>query len=172
MERDPERIKRALSQRMFLLNAKRDKDQWIFQIEGSRGVSYTVKMPILISDSTSVTSACCTCPDYERRRLLCKHIMFISIRVLKMHGCSSFIDKEMDSKLSYITERDVSKKQIDDTCPICFEESMTEYEQCSVCKNNIHTSCISIWLRQKETCPLCRSKWTCYDILDKFQTYV
>jgi hypothetical protein len=47
---------------------------------------------------------------------------------------------------------------LDSSCAICCEEFMTEENSVCIteCNHIYHVKCINVWLRQKNTCPLCR----------------
>src|SRR4051812_8204433 len=89
------RLERSLKQRMYLLNAaKLEECRWSFTIEGSRGIPYTVTLhPI---------KSWCTCPDNAGRARTgaCKHILFISTRVLRLAQAHNTCTPEMDAMLT------------------------------------------------------------------------
>jgi hypothetical protein len=153
---------------MYLLHAEKLSDDdigWEFTIEGSRGIAYTITM--------DAEGAHCTCPDRAGRAKTgaCKHIIFVSTRVLKMGKASHKMTKSMDGKLtSLLVKRlqvDVdlagqqNKPLVGESCPICFDDYQEEEECafCSQCRNGIHKECLVLWLKQKQSCPLCRTKW-------------
>eukprot|EP00933_Yihiella_yeosuensis_P014861 TRINITY_DN13143_c1_g2_i1.p1 TRINITY_DN13143_c1_g2~~TRINITY_DN13143_c1_g2_i1.p1 ORF type:complete len:400 (-),score=56.43 TRINITY_DN13143_c1_g2_i1:86-1285(-) len=72
-----ERIERALAQRLYLLGMERHADGIgaTFKVLGSTGNVYTVELDLLPN---------CDCPDYLKGRGLCKHILFIWLRVLRI----------------------------------------------------------------------------------------
>lgn len=74
-----DRIDRALEQRLYLLKAQRHHDGSgaAFAVLGSTGNVYSVDFDLRPS---------CDCPDFLKGRGLCKHILFIWLRVLR---CSS-----------------------------------------------------------------------------------
>jgi hypothetical protein len=47
----------------------------------------------------------------------------------------------------------------DSTCSICYEELVSEGESIDKCKNGYHDTCIKMWLKTKNNCPMCRSPW-------------
>ena len=171
------RFDRALGQRMYLLGAERQGErEWTFTIEGSRGIPYRIYM--------NASKSTCTCPDFMRRRSTCKHIIFVSTRVLRMSTYSAIITSSMDQSLSslLLQSKEASEKEatdallepneeggdepakkLDGSCPICFDDfessDESKCEWCSTCKNPIHKACLGIWLRQKQNCPLCRARW-------------
>jgi hypothetical protein len=81
------------------------------------------------------------------------------------------MDKDLIEKLTEKTEvsqvsadkEESMKNIIGETCAICYEDftvqDKTKCKSCRTCANALHTHCINIWLRTKQTCPLCRSAW-------------
>ena len=41
-------------------------------------------------------------------------------------------------------------------CSICLQEDSEVFETLPVCNHSFHLKCINEWLRNKNTCPLCR----------------
>ena len=95
------RLERALHQRIFLLDRPRPA-RHKFEVMGTRGIAYVV---MLAADDDAGTSAetgasgyhvhptsrawdedfpSCTCPDFEGRRILCKHILFVLVKILHL----------------------------------------------------------------------------------------
>lgn len=70
-----DRIDRALSQRLYLLQMQKHEGGpgAEFKVLGSTGNVYSVDIG---------TRPCCDCPDFLKGRGLCKHILFIWLRVL------------------------------------------------------------------------------------------
>ena len=67
-------------------------------------------------------------------------------------GLSHFIPRNI---VSNYTPRSFIREP--ETCSICLE-NLTSYNKKSLtCKHNFHMTCINIWLRDKNTCPLCRA---------------
>lgn len=80
------RISRALSQRMFLVGQidksnTRNGQSRMYNILGSTGNVYNIEIKKLPS---------CTCPDFERGHL-CKHIIFVMVKVLHVPRKSELI---------------------------------------------------------------------------------
>lgn len=158
------RKQRAQTQRMFLLDANRKSEQlWEFDIQGSRGIPYKIVM--------HTRGASCTCPDNSRSQGRCKHVFFISLRVLGEDRASLMMTKSMDDRLSNLllpNDKQDDASTGEDTqqlknksCPICFDEfdSKEPVEVCHTCHHAAHKICITIWVKQKPTCPLCRGAW-------------
>lgn len=81
-----DRIERALSQRLYLLERRdargsevgsTESSESTFVVMGSTGNVYEV----LISASPR-----CNCPDFERRQSPCKHVLFVWLRVLRLES--------------------------------------------------------------------------------------
>lgn len=72
-----QRIERALGQRLYLLTAERHEDGVGagFAVLGSTGNVYQVDLGQRPS---------CSCPDFMRGQGLCKHVLFIWLRVLRL----------------------------------------------------------------------------------------
>ena len=80
-----ERLERAATQRLYLIQQseippicnnqeeKRVSEVVNFTVLGSTGNVYTVVLGLVPS---------CTCPDYSRRQDMCKHIMFVLLKVI------------------------------------------------------------------------------------------
>ena len=56
-----------------------------------------------------------------------------------------------------ILKEESEESEID--CVICFEGMKNRHQKfsCHQCNNTFHMLCISKWLRNKDTCPLCRN---------------
>lgn len=72
-----EKIVRSMTQRIHLL--KRNDDLKFTVVGTTPHSEYELKMRSL----TSSDQMTCTCPDFNRRKILCKHCYFVLIRVLK-----------------------------------------------------------------------------------------
>lgn len=47
-----------------------------------------------------------------------------------------------------------------DECPICNSEiNDPSIETIGICKHVYHKECINMWIKKKNTCPLCCIKW-------------
>jgi len=162
------RKQRGLSERIFLLNATLQDDNWKLSIKGSSKRIYKITL------SNNIIK--CGCMDFSIRHKVCKHLYFILGRIINSDNLTKNV-KEVDdmidnyellSKLLKLKlsnhvcqdEEDIiyDKK---DTCCICFEEFGKENViQCeSQCKNTFHKDCINLWLSNNSSCPLCRSTW-------------
>jgi SWIM zinc finger len=69
---------RVLSQRMFLIERSGRTDNALeedFSVLGSTGNVYVVKIARVPT---------CTCPDFEKHQVACKHVLFVFLKVLKV----------------------------------------------------------------------------------------
>lgn len=98
-----------------------------YDVLGSSGNNYSVS---LISNS-------CTCPDYNRRKLPCKHVFKC---VMYEH-----------SKATY--------SQLSSECCICYGTHPGFAWTCPTCNNSMHHACVQLWFESngRQTCPMCRS---------------
>ena len=55
---------------------------------------------------------------------------------------------------------DEKPRNIDEDCIICFEElNSRQIKNCKICNNCVHSDCLEIWLKTKNTCIFCKSKF-------------
>ncbi len=149
-----ERLDRALNQRMYLLDSRREESNYVFQVEGSTGTPYNVT----ISDNLK-----CTCIDFKKRKKVCKHIMFVICRVYKQNLVSDDPDVNMlhvfeGTEGLEASSLSLTKTIITGECSICYED-IDNGEKCRVCVGTFHKGCIKVWIKQKSNCPMCRSIW-------------
>lgn len=169
---------RALTQRMFVLDRKRDTSTSDYPIEtvslaGTTGNVYTITIDKLPS---------CNCP-HALKGNQCKHIIYVLARVLR-------VPAELEYQLAFLsfelreifaqapplpsetgddTKKDGNRKPLEGECPICcvdFEpaDGGEEVVYCkAACGNNIHKECFERWAATKKgkevTCPFCRTPW-------------
>jgi hypothetical protein len=124
-----------------------------------------------------------------KKNIVCKHICFIICKIAKVLKPEVFQNKKLsDEDLALLLaklssnegiwqDQDIAKifkkitletfkqfiKAIEDCCPVCFND-LTEADKpnllaCPSCKNYIHAECADIWMEQKNTCVLCKSKF-------------
>lgn len=166
---DPRRIERALTQRIYLTGFD---EHLSFKVLSSQGS--------LIYEVLFKNDITCNCPDNTRGNL-CKHIIFVWMRVLRFDICEikNFprnIDK-IREKLNLIPQsvynhpvpeikkKIVDQKPVDGYCPICFEEYSESNEKIIFCKwtcgNNVHSSCYEEWAKYQRgrICIFCRGEF-------------
>ncbi|KAG6024537.1 hypothetical protein E4U40_003208 [Claviceps sp. LM458 group G5] len=168
---------RALSQRFYVLTRTRcDTDDCpgeVFEIAGSTGNVYTVKIDLMPS---------CSCP-HALKGNQCKHIIYILARVLHapldLVYQLAFLSTELreifaaappnaGDTSSPLDSTRGQRKAIEDDCSICFSpfdaQSPESIVWCrAACGQNIHQECFEMWAKTKMgsqvTCPFCRSAW-------------
>jgi len=162
------RMKRALCQPMFLINAEYNlNDDWIFEVQGYSGSNYEISISPLVMK--------CNCPDFKQREKICKHLYFIigrvandtkSIQKLKDNNIftinnsfSQILNQRLKSRLEI---KQVFEEDCDSDCVICFEvlKESKHITKCKTCNNKFHSNCLQRWLANKQSCPLCRSNIT------------
>eukprot|EP00603_Paraphysomonas_imperforata_P011960 CAMPEP_0114458774 /NCGR_PEP_ID=MMETSP0104-20121206/4858_1 /TAXON_ID=37642 ORGANISM="Paraphysomonas imperforata, Strain PA2" /NCGR_SAMPLE_ID=MMETSP0104 /ASSEMBLY_ACC=CAM_ASM_000202 /LENGTH=230 /DNA_ID=CAMNT_0001631375 /DNA_START=1 /DNA_END=690 /DNA_ORIENTATION=- len=92
-----QRIHRAISQRLYLLDQRDTSNDVLskrFAVLGSTGNVYEVDI---------CQKSCCTCPDYQRGHL-CKHVLFVFLKVLRVPSGSPLIYQKalLQSELEHI----------------------------------------------------------------------
>jgi hypothetical protein len=73
-----DRFRRAMTENIFLVKFEFNENSLFFHILGSSKVVY--KITFSVHDSPQ-----CTCPDYKLRKRTCKHIYFVSGKVLHIN---------------------------------------------------------------------------------------
>jgi hypothetical protein len=178
------RIKRALSQRLYLLKERcsdeNDETVLNFEVMGASGSAYEVEYA-LEDDQASWS---CTCPDHLQRDVLCKHIYFVMYKVLNQ----PYVDGDMmetvedwlkakqqilDRETHVIVKNTAKEKPkqetkgvrqrpyIGETCAICLDpmEAGTPVTYCqTTCGNSVHQDCFKRWSihRKSSLCVHCR----------------
>ncbi|CAG8480083.1 5225_t:CDS:2 [Diversispora eburnea] len=157
-------IERAVKEPMYLIDCKEvNPTQRKYVVLGPTGEVYTTDIAKIVS---------CSCPDFHNG-IHCKHILFILLRILKVHPESDLVYqkalKEKELKLIFnnspqitypskgivdqlkaIASRDQKKrKPIDDDCSCCHEPlgNQKVLIWCDACGNNIHLDCFTTWER-------------------------
>jgi len=173
---DISRKERAFIQNIYLLNMNPVKNQYIreFRVVGTTGNVYTVS----INNNPN-----CTCPDFQYRGKICKHIYFIMLRIMKINGeVQRYYDKEellymFDNIPSHVEGNLVRvkkniKQSFNDHCPICFDVIKKNTNGIDYCKQgcgkSVHIECLDIWMKsngKKLKCFFCGHDWS--DIIEK-----
>lgn len=172
---DSGRISRALSQRIHLLSVD---DSGVFQVVGSTGdVVYEVKI---------LPELDCDCPDSRNRNSICKHMVFVWVRVLRLdaNDIENEIDEELTTSIQLkmmdipqlcyyphqqVTGDSLSEKPLaerrstsENSCPIClmdFSEGGPILWCSRSCGHNVHEDCWKKWKTHKagnQACVICR----------------
>ena len=166
------RINRALFEKMELLDVKHivNKKEFIFYICSSSGTMYTIK----INDDIS-----CNCPDFLTltKDTYCKHICYTLIKLLSYDkdfiinpiNCGEIdIENNLDTIKQKINMESIPYQKYKQLryfnnvnmrgdCIICYETKQLEYE-CTQCQQLICNECYTMWFKNNNTCPYCRSK--------------
>jgi hypothetical protein len=136
------RVSRALSQRIYLIDStappEGSGEDFHFSIMGNSGIAYDIRI------GTKFIS--CSCPDHSANGNLCKHLLFVLIRLLKYTHNDVFKNYYMplvyeDLKNNHFETQDdtlkrcafylenreklskQNKKKLEGAdCPICLEE--------------------------------------------------
>ncbi len=176
-----ERKQRGLTQRIYYIGHSISLNFLVFQIAGTTGNTYDVTVDY---EDNQVT---CTCPDFKRRHMTCKHIYFVLIRIFGTQEETPttgelvlFVqsaNENMDLNFSNPEEKKEGPNQSDkpqvpqrpfngENCPICLEELTTDEELdfCKLgCGKSLHVFCWSNWLKIKHSndlkCIYCRANW-------------
>lgn len=89
---------------------------------------------------------------------------FVKVRVGSTEKVFSAHEELLCAHSNYFKNRfQKGRKRIKDQCSICHDEldqSEKGVTWCMACGQNFHSLCIFEWLKKKETCPICRVKWT------------
>lgn len=174
-----DRLGRAVSQRMFLIDRERKMsedgthEEEVFDIAGTTGNIYQV---------TITKRPRCTCPDQKRNGKECKHIIYVLVNVLKAPENLSYQLAFLSTELAEIfanspaspqssdgsaadTSRAGKQKPIEGDCPVCVMEfeAGEDIVWCkAACGNNVHKACFQQWAKSKPgevKCVYCRTPW-------------
>lgn len=164
-EQQKKRIRKLYNEKYYLLGFKKDDNE--ITISGSTNNIYKI-----LIHSNYMT---CSCMDYKinhSKRIYCKHICFIFIKIIQSKDLNFFINFILSSKdisslhsiLKVMFEKDISifnstceERNLGDDCPVCYETLSQDLSKCPECENAIHTECIQKWLKYNPTCVFCRS---------------
>ncbi|GLJ30571.1 hypothetical protein SUGI_0605300 [Cryptomeria japonica] len=182
-----ERIKRALEQRLYLIDKKTlevgGSSACELFVLGATGNVYCVRLDLRPS---------CTCPDFLKGNT-CKHILFVMLRVFKLPPNDpriwqkALIPSELDDLLHSSSVDDAvlashlvrsrfhqvtgstpraPQRDLEGDCPVCYESLAGCSEPvvfCNVCGNSVHKDCFVKWSKSKRpgavTCIYCRAPW-------------
>ena len=169
-----QRRKRALEQKIYLINCACDDDnnQIVFTILGTTGVEY------LVSVQKSPRGITCTCPDYvgrcEGSGYYCKHIYNVLFKVLGFHSQSNpsiravltqaaefVLSKAKVAKVTRESQEVKVRDYVGSDCAICYEPMAKDAHVFSCtrtggCGNSVHRDCWDVWVKKNKTCVYCR----------------
>ena len=167
------RISRALTQRMYLLHCgdETPKGKIAFTVEGSTSNTYLVEL--------KKVGCACSCKDFETRGQICKHIIFILVRVAKMPletMCSDpnlfVLSDELKTAIKKatnptpVTVADTLEPRQTNECGVCYEDFTVkdqDLQKCTTCSKVLHGACMQLWIASCMgsgnlcTCPYCRA---------------
>ncbi len=164
------RISRALTQKMYLIQCTEKKNGFACGVEGSTGTTYLVELK-------KVGGCCCDCPDFEKRREMCKHIFFILVRVAKTpvsevqtDPVTFVLSDDLVTRIKNATDpshavTESFEARLTNECGVCYEDFMEidkNLRKCTTCLKALHDSCMELWIRSCATrghvctCPYCR----------------
>lgn len=159
------RIERALHQRLFLVQRTRESaDLEVYKVLGFTGNCYTVTISDLVG---------CDCPDAAISKNVCKHQLFVMLKVLRVPPNNPVIWQValLKSELRHIftcapPDPRTEPRTLEGDCPICYtqlQDGATTH--CLECRNAIHKDCFATWNRmcatwsRNTTCIYCRADW-------------
>jgi hypothetical protein len=174
------RIERAFVQRIYMMQMTRlTEREFNFMVMGASGMPYNIK----IRQGSFIS---CSCPDHDKNHKLCKHLLFVLIRVLKesrltvqndyfVKGIFATTQSTFDKCIQYSIDVSVNvdmpllsgmvqqRDTTDESCPICFEDFVKSEDlvYCKTsCGKSVHTDCFVKWAKVRTaTCVYCRSNW-------------
>jgi len=140
-----DRKKRAKNQKLFLVDIKNTESicEKHFSVMGTTGNIYNIKV--------NVDNQNCNCPDYIRRRLPCKHVYFVFIKVLKASkNYENYLDEsllmELFDNLDKLTNRLYASEELR-VAYICQIKQDSKTNQ----NNNFGTKV----QKKDDNCPVC-----------------
>ena len=171
-----QRINRGKTQKIYLVNRNVNDQTAIFNIMGTTGNIYEVKL------SGSPT---CTCPDFSQRHSRCKHIFFMLAKIfnVKDPNQKNFTSEEISQYINNYKANiakfnikydiiagsiDVGIKGLDDDCCICLDTVLNgdKYVYCkTTCGRCIHADCYNMVVKKTLKCPYCSNTFKCSEIL-------
>ncbi|KAI8097615.1 uncharacterized protein BX664DRAFT_258347, partial [Halteromyces radiatus] len=168
------RIERARREKLFVISRNpKDSTKEEFQVTGSTGNLYTVKIGPILS---------CSCADFRYRRRHCKHMLMILLKMFSLPATSPIfqtmtpshdvlrqifstcapdpstlipeelkimIDKKLNGEPNVLIFYLIRRSLDSSDCPVCCdefkEEAILDILFCRVCGNNIHKTCFNMW---------------------------
>lgn len=140
------------------------------------GVLGSRKIPYILDFSLNKVG--CSCPDYERKKNLCKHIYFVihlskNIEIFDTINCLEDITQEKLDQVRDHLKNIIDKKKLeksikmnticierDDYCAICIQDLKENISKCQTCQHVIHDLCLNEWWKiskiQDGMCPYCK----------------
>lgn len=171
-DKNNERIHRAKTQKIYLINRYVTDKLATFEIMGTTGNVYNV---------TLSGNPICTCPDHQQRKNRCKHILFMLVKIFDVEDpyqeefstkeIKKYI-KEYNTNITRFTVKydivngciDVGEKCEEDDCVICLDslQNGEEYVHCKkFCGRCIHKDCYNMVISSNKRCPYCTNEFCC-----------
>jgi hypothetical protein len=139
------------NQRLYLLEKSDDNKK--FSVIGTTGNVYEVE-----NEGENLWS--CTCPDYKKRHVVCKHCYFVIDKNLcSVKEAPKEVVEQWKKRKS--NKNGVEQKSLEnEVCGICIDE-MGQNEKLVYCKyscgKSVHEECFKMWEKKgKTTCVYCR----------------
>lgn len=184
-EEQLKRYNKLSTEEFYLLNKSKIDHKLVFEISGSTKNLYKVSVYEPIDNISQIF---CTCPDKRshasKQKCLCKHELFVLIKVLKVIDQYDEIFDNQNTPILYgrllgdihsafekldVTKlKEVRKDKVeikpDEICGVCFDDlaqdplGPTGYWSCKVCKHTLHQRCHNKWFNMgNRICVYCRS---------------
>jgi hypothetical protein len=115
----------------------------------------------------------CDCPDFQRRKMYCKHIYWLGIKQFNKENPATWMNEDIDTYLknyyslygySHWTYPEGILYGNNDICPICLDkiDYNNEFTLCCKkgCNNSVHVMCWNNYqdVSQSYKCVLCRKQ--------------
>lgn len=128
-------------------------------------------------------SLSCSCPDFQTRGSICKHLCFVVLRYLRLPADSPatialglsqrdierardrYVARPMAAAAVVVQLQPAVVKRLDYEgldCGICCDEMLPAQEIVFCqhgCGQNAHGECMQRWLHSHDTCVYCRAAW-------------
>lgn len=183
-----DRIFRGLQQRLYLIDVNKIEDNhWLFDVEGSTGNIYEVNISNNITCECidfHKRHKICKHIYFIIGKVLDKKIWLNSLikedpdinlfNTITEINLNEYIHNKIYEKTNKkeLKEKELKENEnekdlsylCDEVCGICYdnfqkEDLVDKIENCLLCKNYLHKSCLKVWLPRSCTCPYCRTKW-------------
>jgi hypothetical protein len=172
---DEERINRAKTQRIYLINRDINDDFAMFEVMGTTGNIYFVELD---------GNPTCTCPDFTQRSNRCKHILFMLVKLFNVPNpyqnkftvkeIKKYIKKYKEILMQFTVDYDyddiskldpdIGPKCVDDNCVVCMDplSNGEKYIYCKkFCGRCLHVDCYTHLIMKNPAlkCPYCMQEF-------------
>jgi hypothetical protein len=143
------RLHNALTQKIYLLEERLiDKSQISYVILGSTNNCYDVAF----QKTTWSYKWSCTCPDHQRRHIICKHILFCQEKVLtgQEDKWNAALNRIKLCSADYTVGKSQQRNYIREACSICLDDmnSSEVVSFCETCGKSVHSVCYNKWAQK------------------------